>query len=63
MIDEPDTTDPATPMTDALDAAAELHELAENTAEETLAEAASRAMARVQGRHCRGWTRSSRASH
>jgi transcriptional antiterminator NusG len=45
VIDEPDTTDPTTPMTDALDAAAELHELAENSAEETLAEAASRAEA------------------
>jgi transcriptional antiterminator NusG len=43
VIDEPDTNDPATPMVDALDAAAELHDLTDDAAEETLAEAASRA--------------------
>ena len=45
MSDQENPTDSGTPMTDALDAAAELHDLAEEAAEETLSEAATEAEA------------------
>ncbi len=45
MSDQENPTDSGTPMTDALDAAAELHDLAEEAAEETLTEAATEAEA------------------